>query len=156
MSLKRQIRAFGLYLVICSLYQAGVYARHNGMASGLDPRLGLWLLPGGLPGGESLVPWIEWSSTACLFCLGLWLALRGEKSLVATYVIAEGVLALPTGLYVGVSLFGDAGHLTATGADLFIILGTFLAFTCVPLALGVYFLVRKVQGDERQVEFDQG
>src|SRR5215471_12861341 len=115
MHLRRRMRALGFYLLVCSLYQASIYARRNGTASISDPRLGLWLLPG----GGSRVPWIEWGSTVCLFCLGLWLALRPEKPPIVIYLMTESVLALPTGLYIAASLFGGAGHLTANGAELF-------------------------------------
>ena len=94
------------------------------------------------------MPWIEWASAAWLFLLGLWLALRGNRTLLEIYIFTEGTLALPTALYVAVSFFGGAGHLSAGGAALAILLAVFSVFTCVPLAASAYLLAKKVPVDE--------
>lgn len=139
------IRALGLYLTVSSLYQAVLYAhsymRPSQAPSILDPRFGFWLLPG----GESLVPWIEWASAIWLFSIGLWLTVRADKALVLPYLIIEGVLAFPAGLYIGASLFGDIGQLAASASDSTLFLGTFVASTCLPFAAGLYLLLKRVR-----------
>ena len=134
MNLDRQVRAFGVYLTACSIYQVGLYMRTNGMASILDPRIGFFLIPG----GEEWVTRIEWASAIWLLCLSLGLVFAVGKPLLLTYVLSEFLLALPTGLYIAVSLVGGAGHLTLVGTPLLILIGLTLAFTVFPLTLALY------------------
>lgn len=134
-----QIKVFGSYLVACSIYQIALYVRSNGMASILDPRLGFFLLPG----GETWPPRMDWASAIWLLCVGLGLALAARRPLLITYLLSECLLALPTGLYIAVSLAGGAGHLTATGAPLAIVIGVMIAFTVLPVTLAVYLLRKR-------------
>ena len=140
MSRSGQIRAFGFYLVICSIYQIALYMCSKGVASILDPRLGFF----SLPSGEAWSTRMDWASAIWLFCVGLGLALSARRPLLMTYVLSECLFALPTVLYMVVSLAGGAGHLSATGAPLFILLTIVDGFTFIPLTLAMYLLWKKV------------
>ncbi len=139
MNLNGQIRALGFYLIACSIYQAVLYTSSNGVASILDPRLGFFVLPG----GETWPPRMDWASAIWLSCLGLALTLGGGKPLLVTYLFSELLLAFPSGAYIIISLAGRAGHLTATGAPLAILIGIIIAFTVLPVTLAVYLLGKR-------------
>ncbi|SRR5712691_5374833 len=139
MTLDRQVRGFGLYLFLCSIYQGGVYMRSNGIGSILDPRLGFFFLAR----EEAWLSRMDWASAIWLFCIGLALAFGAGSPLLVAYLVSECLLAFPTGLYIVVSLGGGAGHLTARVAPLAILLGLTVGFTIIPLALAVYLLWKR-------------
>ncbi len=139
----RQFRAFGGYLLACSIYQGILYMRPNGTLSAFDPRLGFFIL-GGL--GETGVTLVEWVSAVWLLCLGLALVLGARRIPLLAYLLSEPILALPTGLYIVLSLFGALGHLSAGGRGLMNLVLLFVAFSVLPLALAGYLLEKRRRG----------
>jgi hypothetical protein len=129
-------RSLGGYLLLCSAYQAVTLLSDRSMF--LYPRIGLLFF--GLT--------ISWLSVAWLIALAMALlfvrkqGIGGVQTLLVLYLVSEAAFSLPTILYVGVSAFGDAGHLTAGPEQILITLGIFTMFSLIPCWFAVVQLRR--------------
>ena len=142
MKLTSRSRIVGCYLVACSIFQIFVYVQPRGMSSILDPRLGFGLIPA----AEVYVTGIQWGSAFWFLALGISILIWKLKGLAVVYVLSECLLAIPTIVYLGVSLLGGAGHLTLGFADIFIQFGIIVIFSAVPLALAINLVISPGMG----------
>jgi hypothetical protein len=135
MTLNRQIRAFGIYLVVCSVCQVGLYVSSSGMGSIYDPCVAFFLLGDRAAG-------LVWALAIWVLCLGLFILSGTAKPLffVFMYLLSACVLALPSFAWLVFSLVGGMGHLTLGGAALVQFVGVFLVFTAVPVMFGMHLL----------------